>query len=41
MLLLNQEGNKLLSVECLMFEINKQNSIEIIAYPVESMCEGK
>lgn len=41
MFLLNQEGNMLLPVECLVFEINKANPVEIIAYPVEAMCEGK
>lgn len=41
MIILNQEENMLLPVECLVLEINKANPVEIIAYPVETMCESE
>lgn len=41
MIILNQEENMLLPTERLVFEINKANPVEIIAYPVEAMCEDE
>lgn len=41
MFITNQEENMLLPAERLVFEINKANPVEIIAYPVEAMCEGE